>query len=281
MLSVLVKCFNISKKTYFLLSYFLVSQLLSNKKVFVVTGMRRSGNHGFINWFSNALLEKKTEFDLVSKAVVNITKDGQLILFNEVNFKGGVSKFIFHIANQKANIKKAKYVIISLEDYSPQNRDPFIPRNAKKIAVQRSILNLIASRIKRATNQAAIGLDRGDMTIDGRFVRNYKWIAENNTREWIKWDYDLWMLNHDDYRHNFLERFGLSVDILPSISDQGGGSSFTGTDIVPTKDDTLKRWQMIEWPKRVLELLSMKENFYLLSENEQSFVSKQLNNKRK
>ena len=278
MLAVLMAFFNFLKKIYVLLAYFLVSLFFLKKEVFVVTGLRRSGNHGFINWFSNALLQDNVEFDKISKATVNLSKDGQLILFNEVNCGGSVPKFIYHVLNQRDKIKKAKFIIISLEDYIPQDKDPYFPRNSQKIAIKRSMLNLIASRIRRATNQARIGLDRGDMSIDDDFISTYRWIVESDKQDWTIWDYDLWMLDRNNYRKSFLSRFGLEQDIAPSISHQGGGSSFTGRDGVPRKDDTLSRFHMIEWPERVLNLLAIKENSELLTEDEKSFVIEKLQN---
>ena len=267
-----MKALNFLNRLYKLFAYLLVSQLLSRKQVFVVSGLRRSGNHGFINWFSNALLKDNVEFEKFSKAVVNISQDRKLILFNEVNYGGGIPKFIYHLINQGTKIKEAKYIIISLEDYTPQDKDPYIPRNAQKILIKRSILNLIASRIQRATNQAKIGLDRGDMSIDDDFIAHYRWIVEGRDEDWTTWDYDQWMLDDGGYRKTFLASYGLEEDIAPAVSHQGGGSSFTGREGVPTTEDTLNRLQMIEWPERILELLSRKENTQLLDEEERAFV---------
>ena len=63
-------------------------------------------------------------------------------------------------------------MIISLEDYIPYDKyNPYVPKGATTIFVMRAPLNLIASRLQRALNQAKNGKDRGDMSIDEEFFQ--------------------------------------------------------------------------------------------------------------
>lgn len=257
-----------------------ISFIFRNKKVFVVTGLRRSGNHAFINWFINALEGKETSLDYLDLDLYfGLSDTGKTVLLNEVNniFNQAnyfcVHKFLDCIRRHKKIIKKTTFIIISLEDYRPSSFDPFVPINAKKIVIMRSTLNLVASRLRRCLNQAKNGLDRGDMGITTDFVATLCWLYSAEKNGWNIWCYDSWLEGNKRYRSKFLSKFNLNYDKNPGISIHGSGSSFSSVrEEVPDFKKASNRWQQINWPKRVLYLLKNEIDKTILSEKERLFI---------
>ncbi len=253
-----------------LLVHLYVNLLLKGKRIFVVAGARRSGNHAFINWITNALEDAETGYDKLSDSAWR-SSSGRTLLLNEVNYIG-VIRFVDLLRSLKKPLADASIIIISLEDYIPEkSRHPFVPASARKIAITRSTLNLFASRIQRATKQARKGLDRGDMAIDNKLLKLINWLYDSKCQGWTRWHYDSWVTDAG-YRRHFLDSFALSNDLLPNISTHGDGSSFSGRDKIPSQEELLNRWQAIEWPHRVIELLITESESSILDEDELHFI---------
>ncbi|TLU61326.1 hypothetical protein FE810_15050 [Thalassotalea litorea] len=246
-----------------------VSFYFRNKNVYVISGLRRSGNHALINWLANSL--ERSHVTLLSlNYQVCQTQSGKTILINEVNFSG-CFWFLKRIRQIKPLLKHADNVIISLEDYLPEPRDKYIPATACKITVKRKLLNIIASRLTRSIKQASVGLDRGDMRIDERIV-DYRYWQNTANGDWLVWDFDLWLAS-TDYRKEFLKKLRLQDDIQPQISIQGGGSSFTGKNTAPQAHDLNSRWKHIKWPDRVINMIRKDADESLLTNEEWEFIS--------
>ncbi|OLF79226.1 hypothetical protein AWH61_05105 [Alteromonas sp. W12] len=257
------------------LAHMLVSWKFKNKKVFVVCGMRRSGNHAFINWLLNALEETETSFEELKGDRVSVSESEKSIFFNEANFYG-LKFFLKLIFESKQAISNASNVIISIEDYVPRGKyDPYFPHKATTVVIKRSTLNLVASRLKRAIDQAQKGKDRGDMAIDEPFFSKLNWIySQSEGTGYCCWSFDDWLVNKNSYRQRFLKKFELKFDATPQMSTQGGGSSFSGQSKIPTPSEMQARWSEIDWPQRVLKLA--KRNCSLLNEDESVFISDKL-----
>jgi hypothetical protein len=251
-----------------------ITFVFRKQKVFVVSGLRRSGNHAFINWFTNALEDDISDFVDLSWNVTQ-TKTGRTILFNEVNFEGMLT-FLSNINKIKLSINNSLFIIISLEDYSPEIRDPYIPMNACKIAITRSTLNIIASRMAKAQERASMGIERGDMMIDETFLKRLHWHQESNLLGWNIWNFDSWLDNFNNYNDIYLSHLDLYSDIPPKMSTQGNGSSFTGKATISDKSVLKTRWQNIEWTKEILTLLTMNRHQSLLTKEEKHFVEDML-----
>jgi len=262
------------QKILLFLAHLYVSFIFRKKEVFVVAGLRRSGNHAFINWFTNALENNPAGYADLTWNVFQ-TQTGKTIFFNEVNYFG-IMAFITSIRSFKSSIKKSSFVIISLEDYTPKKIDEYIPCNAKKISITRSTLNLIASRLQKALNDSKIGLSRRDMTIDRNFFDRVNWHQKAEKLGWEGWNYDSWVKNDSDYRKNFLSKFSLSCDIAPEISKHGGGSSFSGIEKIPNNVEVISRWKNVDWPERILKALIEEEHIQILSSDERVFIEEKL-----
>lgn len=251
------------------LAHFYISFLLRGKKVYLFVGLRRSGNHACINWLANSLDGLSSSFEESRQGNVLLSKSRRIIFFNEVNF-WDLRYFITVIRKMALEIEKASIVFISLEDYVPIRYDPYIPKQAKRIAIIRSTLNLVASRVHYAIKQAKIGLDRGDMRIDEGFIAGAKWLRSVNCEEYKKWNYDKWFDDSDNYRARFLASVGLHANITPPMSTQGGGSSFSNSRLGSADNDPLSRWKEFDWPERIVNLLEENRSDLLTNtENEQ------------
>lgn len=254
------------------ITYFYISFLFRKKRVFVVCGMRRSGNHAFINWLLNALEDTETSFKELQGDRVSVSESRKTIFFNEASFYG-FKFFLKLLVESKEAISSSQNVIISLEDYVPhENFDPYFRKGVTTVIIKRSTLNLIASRLKRALNQAREGKDRGDMSIDEPFFSRLNWMhMQSENTGYLLWSFDDWLLDKNSYRQSFLDKLDLVFNATPKMSIQGGGSSFSGESKIPTPDEMQSRWNEIDWPQRVVQLTL--KNSLLLNKNEMAFLS--------
>lgn len=255
------------------LVYLYVSLVFRRQIVYVTTGMRRSGNHAFINWFLCSLEGEKScfkELDTQS-GDISVSSTNKTIFFNEVNYHG-VRDFIRSIREVRTYVDNVSFVIISMEDYIPEKICPYIPMKSRKISITRSLLNLTSSRLHRAQNQAKVGLCRGDMRIDPVFLSGVEWISKSSSYGWNVWDYDAWVKDDNQYRKRFLGEFQLTFNYSPSMSTQGGGSSFTLGDTMPSYQDAITRWERIDFPERILELLLNYQSDSLLTKADKKII---------
>lgn len=247
-----------------------ISFIFRRKTVYAVAGLRRSGNHAFINWFINALENKEVKLEEIRKYYVSKSNTEKTLFFNEINTLK-YTELLKELRSLRKSIKESSVIVISLEDYIPAHYDKYIPNNATRIAITRSTLNVIASRIQRAVNQAKLGREKGDMMINHKFISIAKFLHHAGRNGYFTWNFDLWATDKE-YRMNFLEKFSLTYDSKPNISKQGGGSSFSGQSKIPTRSELTARWKNIEWPERVVNLLSEPSNEIILTAEEKAFV---------
>lgn len=229
-------------------------QASQKPKVIFVCGMRRSGNHAFINWLSNALEEQQVEYTHDEKfSYLRFSKSGKTAFINEIN---RIRSWKLHrmLFTRALTLRKVDTLIVSAEDvdssYSQHFRLPiWLPRIQHRIFIKRSILNTIASRLQHLKKSAAAGKGNHNLSITTKFFKKLKsWESPNS--DFTDWEYDLW-LTSDSYRRKFLSQLGLRQDILPTISKEGGGSSFTGRDRTPTAKEATSRFKHIHIPSNI------------------------------
>jgi hypothetical protein len=187
------------------------------QRVIVITGLRRSGNHACIEWICNALEDRAVEFSPIGRSVF-LSKTARTLHFNEVNWDGPL-EFARRLRLHKAAIRESGFVIISLEDYLIEPSSPYVPKRATLVLINRTLENVIASRLTYATKQAALGLDRGDMRVDEHLMETAQWLEQTEGPNILRWDYDLWFLNEGSYRRDFLASLGLATDISQRFRD--------------------------------------------------------------
>jgi len=229
-------------------------QASQKPKVIFVCGMRRSGNHAFINWLSNALEEQQVEYTFDDKfSYLKFSKSGKTAFINDINRIRPWKRYRMFFT-RALTLRKVVTLIVSAEDvnsnYGQHFQLPFwLPRIQHRIFIKRSILNTIASRLQHLKKSAAAGKGNRNLSITTKFFKKLKsW--ESASSDFVNWEYDLW-LTSDSYRQKFLSQLGLKQDILPTISKEGGGSSFTGRDRTPTKKEATSRFKYINIPSNI------------------------------
>lgn len=242
-----------------------IDRVFNKKNVFVFSGLRRGGNHACISWLNNAIAKGDYELSQVGHKVFWCEASGVLHL-NEVNFISLFEYFLF-VKNNRDKISKANYVFLSLEDYVPEKSSFYFPKNAKLIKISRGVLALLSSRLAYNIKRAKDGIDRGDMHIDQPLFDMWGKLEGPET-----WYYESWF-EGKEWRQHFLERLELEADIMPELTNHGGGSSFHGKDKKSVIKMTEKeRWGNVQWPDRVLTLL--KDNKHFLKNSELHFLQK-------
>lgn len=238
-----------------------INKLYQGKEIFFFFGMRRSGNHACIQWLANSITQKNSPF-IKDKEDIHFeyTDSCKVLFFNELNkLKNDNIYELFR--KKKELIIKSKYIFISFEDFTPAELDQilFLPSPQKRIIIRRNILDLISSRYQNLVKKALVGQGWVGQSIDLTFFKRlsklYKLLNKSN---YLIWDFDLWQ-SDKKYRENFLFNLGFSVDIIPSITPHGGGSSF-GANIEGDRLD--KVFPQNEFKKFISVVIDEQKNLF-------------------
>lgn len=249
--------------------------LLKDKKIYYVTGLRRSGNHAFISWLINSLEDEPTEIIKDNQyRHFHTTANSRTIFFNEVN---EITTIVFFriIFERFASIRNCKNIIISTEDCSADYTSFKIPRYDEAIFVKRSLLNMVASRIQYLLKRANDGRSNYWNAIDEEVLN--KLLSLHNSDIYHKWDFENW-LTSKNYRNSFLIKLGLDKASIPEVSKFGGGSSFTGTMEKPNVSDLTNRFKQIKFSNKIISYLKEDKYKNLLDEHEINFLDKKFSN---
>jgi hypothetical protein len=241
--------------------------------IIVVSGMRRAGNHAVIGWLANAYESALApiEYDWPG---VGISVSGITAHLNDIPLREPDQRRKRNILRSQrqflGDVKSSSRLILSTEDVprGEVGRSRLLAgRIDARIHVSRSVLNLLASRL------AILG--KNPPVPDARFVRIDQAFLDRIAADlgvtndgWVGVDFDRWSTGESSYRAALLEQLDLSVDIAPQVSVHGGGSSFTGKDELPESTDLHSRWERVEWPDDLLDLLALERNRQILTEVE-------------
>jgi hypothetical protein len=148
------------------------------------------------------------------------------------------------------------------------DRRLWLPRKpTHKVLVTRSTLNLVASRLAKMKGRT----DSRLMPINERFFEVLL-SHRHAPADWVVVHFDEWLVERDGYRAEIAHRLGLKSDISPDVSHFGGGSSFSGMEVIPKDEDLTTRYQQISWPLAVVERLLEPRYRALLTDDEQAFL---------
>jgi len=214
------------------------------ERIFFVYGMRRSGNHACIRWLANAL---EAERVVLREGEVQdnfySSSSGKTVFLNNITDIGGWA-YVKLLSKHRDKLRNSRFVIISVEDQaSNYHRKWRIPRRSQKIAVRRGTLNVMASRFQSLNNLAQAGRNSGGHAMEGPFYSILNSIL--SAQDGSIWEFERWCCDNE-WRQAFLEQLGLERDIPPEMSDEGGGSSFSGTQIPPPIDQLGRRFAVVE-----------------------------------
>lgn len=214
------------------------------ERVFLVYGMRRSGNHALIRWLVNALEERPADVHESDNFHRFAWSDsGHSFLINDLTIPSS-KKYRRQLYRHRDRLRSARFVIFSAEDRAADiARNWRVPSRCEHIAIQRDTLNLMASRFQRLQTCAQKGIADHSMEMRQHFFDTLS--AQLARPQGTVWSFDQW-LSDADWRRRFLAEFGLSKDITPNIANEGGGSSFTGVTGIPDPEALRTRFRMIE-----------------------------------
>ncbi len=229
------------------------------KKIFLVHGLQRSGNHAIINWIRKQ--DRFVFFDNVIPITPILTGQNQIPA--PLNYSKWLRKNLTQrklpLYNYLKQIMLMRHsLLVSLEDH-PLTLRPFknTPYPISNILILRSPSNLFASRIRRASSEKVRNKLGKDLVYPSkmgvameRVIDLWKLYAneclgntnflENKTCIY----FDAWFANQD-YRKNISQKLGISFTDygFSKVPKAGGGSSFdkrrfTGENI---KMDVLNR----------------------------------------
>ncbi|MCZ6672887.1 MAG: hypothetical protein O7C75_08105 [Verrucomicrobia bacterium] len=252
------------------LAAFFIQQVFSGKRVLYICGMRRSGNHAFVDWLTNAIEARKVTYKIEKEFYpFRISDSGDTVFLNEVNMISG-KEYLKILMKRFRRIRACKTVIISAEDVAPNYNNFRIPNPVYSIYVERSLLNLIASRLHNLKRYAADGIGWSRQNVDLIFFNRIK--SWRDPSGFQVWKYDEW-LKSPSYRKEFLKSLDLEHDLVPGLSTDGGGSSITEKTKTPVPKEAMTRYNQVEFPKWIVEQLLSDGIRELLSPTELEFLN--------
>lgn len=248
--------------------------LFRGRKVILVNGMRRSGNHACVYWLMNAIAGERTVGRLKREGRLLKSRDGRLVFLNNTNFVHWIEYAITLWKGRRA-IRRATWIVVSLEECGAVEirREQWRAGTpTHRILIKRSVLNLAASRIAYLRNCLNEGVGAQRMPCNKEFFEKLHSFDRLERDGWLPWEYEAW-LTSPAYRRRFLDNLGLvdAADIVPETASQAGGSSFGGIS-EPKVDELARRFEMIDWLPAVVGYALEPEFRHLLNRNEISFL---------
>lgn len=200
------------------------------KRLFLIFGIRRSGNHAITLWLTSNEDPKNT-----------------LIKFNQPPYRE-----LDYITNRVKKIKQIKLVIITYENKRIDKKEPIIfkeedfgKREKKHILILRDPFNTFASMIRRYNNAGR----RLNLHQTKDIWKQYAREVINTTNylnDKMFINYNFWVQS-ETYRDKIAKKLGLTPDKdkVEHVPHNGEGSSFDGTeyDGKAFQMDVFNRWK--------------------------------------
>jgi len=256
---------NITKYTVALNLYTKISLDILKEKaknIYIVNGMRRSGNHLFLGYLISGLGKKVYFLNNIKTWSLDVKsfdyKNSESYLFNDEIHKN--IQGIHNIFDDKDVT-----LIISLEDKKFNVMERFEKRletknnEITKIIVIRDILNNFASRIVKSNH---------NKLVDNQTVEYWKDLYSHmNDKDTIIFNYNKFILNKNNYRKKLNEELGLKKPII-AVSTAAQGSSFNpGSTEIQNTNKYLTRYKKVTNHKIIKKILNNKNYTNILNKN--------------
>ncbi len=238
----------------------------------VVVGARRSGHHAVISWLGNSLEARQVEWKRSGTSHCFISSTRRTLHLNNWKLDRG-DDATWKGFKRHRQLRSADYLFVNYEDVDALTLDRrmwFPSRPDLKIAVVRSTLNVVASRMKKVEDRP----NKRGFPIDEPFL-DVLLSYRRDLPDWLVIDFDTWLRNDDGYRTSIAERAGITSGDDPHLSVHGGGSSFTGLNGLPEVSELTNRFTQVEWPEHVVKLLLDEKYSTLLTSEEREFLRSQ------
>ena len=196
------------------------------KTIYLINGLRRSGNHLFIGYLISGL-KKKVYFlnNLKNSTLLNDKFDYNIM--DSYLFDNNIHKKILNIHNFEKKINKNNTLIISVEDKDIKKYNNFKNKLKTKtnkiieIVVIRDILNNFASRIKKGMNE-----DLNLYIIDKITIKYWNELYNKcKDKNIICFNYNKFIYNKDNYKDKLNKKLKL-INPKEIVSLAAKGSSF-------------------------------------------------------
>lgn len=244
-----------------------IQKKLRGRNVYVVCGLRRSGNHAVIQWLMNSIAGESITYESKGHRINYPTRSDLLFLNNwsgHLNWKRKLSGTFIS--------PEVKHIVISFEDESPYQVFNYFKGlvDCRAILIRRNRLDLIASRFQTLISRSKNGEDLGDesnMNCSQAFIsllKEYDSVKAENDKGIVIFDYDKWT-SDVSWGKTTMHSLALNSHSIPKrMTREGGGSSFLNLENL--NDDRLG---LLSEPEA---FFSMLENGFDLSEEEMNRV---------
>jgi len=244
-----------------------IRRKLRGRNVYVVCGLRRSGNHAMIQWLMSSISGETVTYENKGGRI-NYPSNSTLLFLNNWsghhNWKRKLSEVLIG--------PEIRHIIISFEDESPRPIFNFFKSliDCRAILIRRNRLDLIASRFQTLASRFERGADFGkesSMDCSESFVsmlKEFDSIEVVNDEGIVIFDYDSW-ISSATWGKKALRSLELKSHSVPQrMTREGGGSSFQNLKNV--QDDRLG---LLSYPEIFITML---ESRFELSKEEQDRI---------
>ena len=217
-------------------------------------GMRRSGNHAILNWLLCNLSQKKN----IIKIKHRLVSSGNSCYLNAINEYVNTKPKILEIDFKFAEVS-FKNIVVSYEDV-PINYQTKYTTNFPKIIVMRDINNLVASRLKKIKeDNEGKKMAKYLFNVNEKFFKSWITHASISRNEAYIIKFEEW-ISSKKIRDKISSDLGLkNIDYYQSISNYGGGSSFSGTSKRPEVSELNNRWKEVEIDSDLKKIINSEE----------------------
>ncbi|MDA9761681.1 hypothetical protein N9C84_01250 [Desulfobacterales bacterium] len=217
-----------------------------NRRVSVY-GLRRSGNHAVIGWMAQNIGQSNDLKQVIDK--VPLFSAGECCYINSVTEFPRHFETIFNFAT----IAYPNVIITHEDCFSSFEVD--CTKNLSKVIIVRDILNVVASRYK-----ALVSSGKSDFIESGNLLS----ISEQIFEIWLDHasppsgnkiiiQFEHWV-KYQKYRTQICNLLRCQdMNPINTITSHGGGSSFSKMERIPTHEELISRWEMVDLPEKFLK----------------------------
>ena len=220
----------------------ILTSSVSAKNAISFYGMRRSGNHAVAEWLLRCLSQCDERVNVQLKLVAY----GNSCYVNAIN---QYSSSMELRADLQFVALTYENILITHEDVSTCFSTKYT-HGLKKIVVIRDIRDLVASRLKSMSK--ALKKNQHYFQIDDKFFSRWLEHASAQAKNKIVLiKFEEWV-SSAEYQEQICDELGVKNFRCPStVTNHGGGSSFSGKEKVPTSSELSSRRHQIDIPEYI------------------------------